>query len=67
MELKQRSVFKMSGNDKRKARNWANVETSLLVDVLVDDEFNFTSCLERHALKRPANEEVFWEILKILL
>ena len=43
------------------------METSLLVDVLVDDEFNFTSCLERHALKRPANEEVFWEILKILL
>ena len=59
MELKQRSVFKMSGNDKRKARNWANMETSLLVDVLVDDEFNFTGCLKRHALKRPANEEVF--------
>ena len=56
----------MSRKDKCKVRNWRNEDSVLFVKILVDDEFNFASCLERRALKRPANEEVFQKILKII-
>ena len=32
---------------------------------MIDEEFNFADCLERQALKRPANEEVYKEILQL--
>ena len=47
----------MSGKDKRKAGKWTNKETVLFVEILVDNEFNFATCLERRALKRSGNEE----------
>ena len=33
--------------------------------MLIDEEFNFADCLERRALKRSANEEVYKEILQL--
>ena len=50
---------------KKKSRNWTNEETSLFVEILTDEEYNFAECLEKRALKRFANEEVYQEILKI--
>ena len=32
---------------------------------MIDEEFNFADCLERQALKRSANEEVYKEILQL--
>ena len=56
----------MSGKDnKKKGRNWTNEETLLFVEILIDEEFNFADFLERQALKRPANEEVYKEILQL--
>ena len=49
----------------KKTRNWANEETNLFVDILVDEEHNFADFLERRALKRSASEEVYSEILKL--
>ena len=50
---------------KSRNRNWTNEETYLFVEVLVDEEYGFTECLERKALKKSANEEVYQEILKV--
>ena len=50
----------MSGKD----RNWTNDETVLFLEILIDGEFNFADCLERQALRRSANEEVYKEILQ---
>ena len=47
----------------KKGRNWTNEET--FVEILIDEEFNFADCLERRALKRSANEEVYKEILQL--
>ena len=44
--------------------NWTNEETLLFLELLIDEEFNFANCLERQALKRSANEEVYKEILQ---
>ena len=33
--------------------------------MLIDEEFNFADCLERRALKRSVNEEVYKEILQL--
>ena len=49
----------MPGKDNKKGRNWENEETLLFVEILIDEEFNFPDCLERRALKRSANEEVY--------
>ena len=32
---------------------------------MIDEEFNFADCLERRALKRSANEEVYKEMLQL--
>ena len=37
----------------------------LFVEILINKEFNFADCLERLALKRSANEEVYKEILQL--
>ena len=42
-------------------------EETLSVEILIDEEFNFADCLERWALKRSANEEVYKKILQLLL
>ena len=36
-----------------------NEEINLFVEILVGEEYGFAVCLERKALKRSANEEVF--------
>ena len=55
----------MSRKDKCKFRNWTNEKTVLSLEILVYHEFNLANRLEWRALKRPANEEVSQEILKI--
>ena len=45
--------------------NWTNKETLLFVEILIDEEFNFEDCLERRALKRSANEEVYKATLQL--
>ena len=52
----------MSRKDNKKRGNWTNKETLLFVEMLIDEKFNFVDCLERGALKRSANEEVYKEI-----
>ena len=52
----------MSRKDNKKRGNWTNKETLLFVEMLIDEKFNFVDCLERAALKRSANEEVYKEI-----
>ena len=37
----------------------------IFVKILTGEEFNFADCLERRALKRSANEEVYKEILQL--
>ena len=46
-------------------RNWTNEETLLFVEILIDEGFNFEDCLERRALKRSANEEVYKATLQL--
>ena len=36
----------------KKERNQTNEETLLVLEMLIDEEFNFVDCLERQALKR---------------
>ena len=37
----------------------------LFVEILINKEFNFADCLERLALRRSANEEVYKGILQL--
>ena len=48
----------------KKEGNWTKEET-LFAEILIDEEINFADCLERWALKRSANEEVYKEILQL--
>ena len=59
MASKEIKIFK-------KNQHWTDEETNMFVEVLVDQEYNFAECLEKRALKRSANEEVFIEILNVL-
>ena len=52
-------------DNKNKGRNWTNEETLLFVEILIDEELNSVDYLERRALKRSANEEVYKEILQL--
>ena len=54
----------MFGKITKKGRNWTKEEILLFVEVFIDEEFTFVDCLERRALKRSANEEVYKEILQ---
>lgn len=47
-----------------KMRNWTLDEVTLFAEVLTDDEFNFCQCLEKRALKKSANEDIFRSILE---
>ena len=55
----------MAAKQKVKSRNWANEETCLFVDILVEAEYSFEACIEKRSHKRSANEEVYQDILKI--
>ena len=55
----------MAAKQKVKSRNWANEETCLIVDILVEAEYSFEACIEKRSHKRSANEEVYQDILKI--
>ena len=48
-----------------RARNWTSVEVTLFAGVLADEEHNFATALEEHALKKAANDEAFTLIQKI--
>ena len=55
----------MAAKQKVKSRNWANEETCLIVDILVEAEYSFEACIEKRSHKRSANEEVYQNIMKI--
>ena len=48
-----------------RARNWTSAEVTLFAGVLADEEHNFATALEEHALKKAANNEAFTLIQKI--
>ena len=51
---------------KVRCRNWTPEETELFANVLADEENRFAASLERLALKKAANNEVF-DIKKFLI
>ena len=47
----------MAAKQKVKSRNWANEETCLFVEILVDPEYSFAACIEKRSLKRSAKKK----------
>ena len=50
----------------KRERNWTDLETEALCEILADAEFSFSVTLETMALKKQKNREVFEEIQKHL-
>ena len=49
----------------KKDRYCTHEEPLLFVNILIDEEFNFMYCLEKKALNRSTNEELYKEILQL--
>ena len=48
-----------------RARNWTSAEVTLFAEVLADEEHNLAAALEKLALRKAVNNEVFTLIQKI--